>query len=78
MPTATTDRATMQHLVSVVIILRLDFCNSTFYGLPAFALEPFQHILHAAVRLVMGLGLRDHLPVYVKELRWLLIVYHKV
>ena len=43
------DRAMMQRLVSAFVISRLDYCNSTLAGLPACALEPLQHVLHAAV-----------------------------
>ena len=50
------DRAMIQRLVSAFVILRLDYCNSTLVGLPACALEPLQHVLHAVVRLVAGLG----------------------
>ena len=50
------DRAMMQRLVSAFVILRLDYCNSTFAVLPACALEPLQRVLHATVRLFAGLG----------------------
>ena len=63
--------AIMQRLVSAFVITRLEYCNSTLAGLPACALEPFQSVLHAAIRLVAGLGPRDHVKESMKDLHWL-------
>ena len=65
----------MQRLVSAFVISRLDYCNSTVAGLPACALEPLQRVLHAAVRLVAGLGPRDHVRKSMKELHRFSIVH---
>ena len=65
----------MQRLVSAFVLSRLDYCNSTLAGLPACALEPFQRVLHAAVRLVAGLGPRDHVRESMKDLHWLPIAH---
>ena len=35
---------------------RLDYCNTALASLPASTLAPFQTVLHAAARLVLGLG----------------------
>ena len=61
----------MQRLISAFDISRLDYCNSTLAGLPVCALESLQCVLHATVRLVAGLGTRDHLRESVKDLHWL-------
>ena len=66
------DRAMMQRLVSeFVVISRLDYCNYTLAGLPVSALEPFQRMLHAAVRLVAVLGPRDHVRESMRDLHCL-------
>ena len=69
------DRDMMQRLVSTFVISRLDYCNSTLAGLPACALEPLQRVLHAAVRLVAGLGPYDHVRESMKGLHWLPIAH---
>ena len=51
---------TMQRLVSAFVIARLDYCNSVMAGLPASSLASLKRVLSAAVRLVAGLGPRDH------------------
>ena len=65
------DRAMMQCLVSAFLISRLDYSNSALAGLPACALAPRQRVLHAAVRLVAGLGPHDHVRKSMKDLHWL-------
>jgi len=47
-------------LVTSLVLLRLDYCNSVLAGLPASILAPLQRILHAAARLVNGLCPHDH------------------
>ena len=69
------DRDMMQRLVSAFVISRLDYCNFTLAGLPACALEPLQRVLHAAVRLVAGLGPRDHIRESMKDIHSLPIAH---
>ena len=69
------DRAMMQRLLSAFVISRLDYCNSRLAGLSVCALEPLQRVLHATVRLVAGLGPRDHVRESMKDLHWLLIAH---
>ena len=69
------DWAIMQRLVSVFVISRLDYCNSTLAGLPVCALKPLQHVLQTVVRLVAGLGPRDHVRESMKDLHWLPIAH---
>ena len=69
------DRAMMQRLVLAFVISRLDYCNSTLAGIPACALEPLQRVLHAAVRLVAGIGPRDHVRESMKDLYWFPIAH---
>ena len=65
----------MQRLVSAFVIARLDYCNSVMAGLPASSLAPLNRVLSAAVRLVAGLGPRDHVIEHMKRLHWLPIQF---
>ena len=65
----------IQRLASTFLIWRLDYCNSTLAGLPACELAPLQRVLHAAIRLVAGLGPRNHVKESMKDLHWLLIAH---
>ena len=58
----------MQRLVSAFVIARFDYCNSVMAGLPASSLAPLNRVLSAAVRLVAGLGPRDHVTEHMKRL----------
>ena len=44
-------------------------------GLPASSLAPLNRVLSAAVRLVAGLGPRDHVTEHMKHLHWLPIQF---
>jgi predicted nucleic acid binding AN1-type Zn finger protein len=61
-------------LVSALVLSRLDYCNAVLADLPASTLAPFQKVLHAAARLVLGLRPRDHVSSALKELHWLPIM----
>ena len=65
----------MQRLVSAFVIARLDYWNSVMAGLPASSLAPLNRVLSAAVRLVAGLGPRDHVTEHMKHLHWLPIQF---
>ena len=52
----------------------LDYCNSVMAELPASSLAPLNRLLSAVVRLVAGLGPRDHITEHMKRLHWLPIV----
>ena len=65
----------MQRLVYAFVIARLDYCNSVMAGLPASSLAPLNRVLSAAVRLVVGLGPRDHVIEHMKRLHWLPIQF---
>ena len=61
----------MQRFVTVFVLSRLDYCSAVLAGLPSSSLAPLQRVLHAAVRLVTGLGPRDHITGTIMELHWL-------
>ena len=68
-------QAAMQRFVSAFVLSRLDYCNAVLTGRPSSSLAPLQRILHAALRLVIGLGPRDHITGKMMELHWLPIEY---
>ena len=62
----------MQRLVSAFVIARLvGLLQFSMAGLPASSLAPVNSVLSAAVRLVAGLGPRDHVTEHMKRLHWL-------
>ena len=67
--------STMQRLFSVVALSRLDYCNAVLSWLSSTTLDPLQRVLNAAIRLVAGLGPRDHVTEQMKKLHWLPIKY---
>ena len=67
------DQSTMQRLVSAFVIARLDYCNLAMAGLPTSSLAHLNRVLSAAVRLVAGLGPRDHVTEH--SLHWLPIQF---
>ena len=69
------DQPMLQRLVSAFVLSRIDYCNSVLDELPHTTLAPLQRALHAAVRLVAGLGPRDHVTDSMKALHWLPVPY---
>ena len=65
----------MQRLASAFILSWLDYCNTVLTGLPAITLAPLQKVMNAAIRLVAGIGWRDHVTPVMRELHWLPFVY---
>ena len=61
----------IHRLVSVFVLPRLNYCNAVLAGLLLSSLAPLQRVLYAAVRLVTGLGPRDHITGTMMELHWL-------
>ena len=68
-------RPMMQRLVSAFILSRLDYCNTLFTGLLVITLAPLQRVMNLAVRLVAGLGWREHMTAAMRELHWLPVMY---
>ena len=48
-------REPVARLVSAFVLLRLDYCNAIFAGLPSSTLAPLQRVQNAAARLVLDL-----------------------
>ncbi len=68
------DRESTKSLVLALVITRLDYANSLLYGLPQFALDKLQWVQNAAVRLIYGVGKRDHISALRRDLHLLTIV----
>ena len=64
-------------VVHALIISRLDYCNSVFYGLPKCAIKELQSIMNAAARLVT-LTPRDGSVTEAMKSLHLLPVYYKI
>jgi len=61
----------LRTLVQVLVISRLDYCNSILYTLPASTLQPLTTVLHCAAKFIKNLSPRDHVTPTLRELHWL-------
>ena len=64
-------KSTMQRLVSPLVLSRKDYCDSVL----AVTLAHLNRVMNAAVRLVAGLGVRDHVTPAMRELHWLPVTF---
>ena len=62
-------------LVIALVIGRLDYCNSLFYGLPAVEINKLQHIQNAAARLISNIPRLTCISPVLVELHWLPVKY---
>jgi len=61
----------MKHLVTALVIARIDRCNSVLVNLPASTIAPLQRVQNTAARLVLSLKRRAHITTALKKLHWL-------
>ena len=61
----------LRTVIQAMVISRLDYWNSVFYGLPASTLQPLTTVLHCAAKLIKTLSPRDHITPSLHELHWL-------
>ena len=62
-------------IVNSIIVCKLDYCNSLYYGVNKYLLNQLQLIQNAAAKAIVGLYKFDHLGDTLKELHWLPIIY---
>ena len=61
----------MKHLVTALVLARIDSCNSVLVNLPASTIALLQRVQNTAARLVLGLKRRAHITPALKKLHWL-------
>ena len=59
------------HIIHSLITLRVDYCNSLLYGLPATQLIKIQRVLNGAARLVRKSPRHCHITPLMYNLHWL-------
>jgi len=64
-------RDVMKHLVSALVLARIDSCNSVLVNLSASTIAPLQRVQNTAARLVLGLKRTAHTTPALKKLHWL-------
>ena len=65
------DVVTRKRIVRVLVLTRVDYCNSALAGLSDSTLAPLQRVLHAAARFVLDLRPRDRVTAALQLLHWL-------
>ena len=58
-------------LVHVLVMSRLDHCNSLLYGLPDYLIQRLQYVMNAAAKVIICKSL--HVTPLLIELNWLLV-----
>ena len=61
-------------LVPMLIMSRLDYCNSVLYGLPTTLLNELQLFLNSAAHLTLCINKFEHITPALRKLHWLPIV----
>ena len=65
------NREALATLISTKVLSRLDYCNSTYTGIPAEQLNRLQRVQNAAAQLVLSKRKNDHITPLLKRLHWL-------
>ena len=58
-------------LIDGAVLLRIDYCNCMFAGLPYFNLDRRQQIMSAAARVISRRRKYDHISNFLQDLYWL-------
>ena len=58
-------------IVNSLVVCKLDYCNSLYYGITEALLDELQHIQNAAGKAVYGLYKHDHVGDTLQKLHWL-------
>ena len=57
--------------IRVLVLSRIDYCNSFYYGLPNLLLAKLQRIMNSAARLIVRLSPSRPTLSYLRQLHWL-------
>ena len=58
-------------LLSAIVLPKLDYCNSLFYGSPMYLLERFQKVQNSAAILIFQCRKQNHISPLLMSLHWL-------
>ena len=61
----------LRTLIQQTVIVRLDYCNSLYNGLPMKTVRKLQLVQNSAARLISGTPRREHISGTLRELHWL-------
>ena len=65
------DISTTKVLMSSLVLSKLDYCNSLFYGTSKKILQKLQRVQNTAAKIVFGAKKYDHVSPLLKKLHWL-------
>ena len=63
-------------LVHALIVLRLDYCNALYMGLPLRLMRKLQMVQNVVVRLLTGVRKHQHISPTLAALHWLPVHFH--
>ena len=69
------DIPTTKSLVQVLVLCRIDYCNSLLLGIPKYNIQKLQKIQNACSKVIYKLSKYDLVTPLLKELHWLPIVH---
>ena len=64
-------KSVLIELIRVLVLSRVDYCNSLYYGLQNFLLAKLQRTMNSAARLIFPLSPSTRTSSYLKQLHWL-------
>ena len=70
------DGGSLTILVHAFVILRLDYCNALYVGLPLRLMWKLQMVQNVAARLLSGMRRHQHISPILAALHWLPIRFH--
>ena len=62
--------------MQALVLSKIDYCNSIYQGVPAYAIEKFQWIQNMGCRIIKGLQKQNHITPHLMGLHWLKINEH--
>ena len=69
------DVASAKTLAVSLVLSKLDYCNSLYYGLPSVLINQLQRVQNSAARFVLRMRKSDHVSEALKQLHWLPVRY---